>query len=404
MTTLTPMIRVLLVEDDPDYAAIVEQWLDVAGAGRKMALIRLDSLATAKTRLAEGDIDVVLLDLNLPDSRGIETFGALSAVQRHVPVIVLSSSDSEALAIETVRQGAENYLVKGVCTADSLVRALSYAVARRGRTLPTVRQPRVVGVVGVKGGTGCTTVACALAAALHRETNRSVLLADFDFDRGLVGFMAGLDPRYSLKDVIRNLDRLDRAVWTGLIANVDGVHVLPSGAVGGALQTEPSALSWVLGIAVGMYDWVVVDFGHIETYLKLKDQVSDVLLITTDGIPSLYLAKQCLAVIREQGVDDKHVSVVMNHTHPTFASPDDLRIVFGDGAYADVPHDERALRQALVERRLPAETSAFGSAVRTVARRLAGLEVLKTKRPTIFSRFNRKTPLAAIGSSSLDRR
>jgi Flp pilus assembly CpaE family ATPase len=392
MTTFTETIRVLLVEDDPDFSALVERWLAVDIAERKIVLIWLDTLRTATTRFLEGDIDVVLLDLNLSDSRGLETFEALASLNRDVPIIVLSSSESDALAVETVRRGAETYLVKGACTTDSLARALSYAVARRERIVGMARQPRVIGLVGVKGGTGCTTVACTLARELHRHTKGSVLLADFDFDRGLVGFMMQVNPRYSLKHVFRNLDRLDDAVWTGLVADVDGMHVLPSGTVDGAEHADPSAIAKVLGIAVRVYDYVVVDFGHAEAYLKLKDRVTDLLLITTDGIPSLYLTKQSLSVIKERGVEDKRVAIVINHAHPTPATtPADFSMVFGEAPYADLPYDEHALHQAQIENRLPTDTSAFGVAVSNLARRLAGLDPVKAKRTGtgLFSLFNK---------------
>jgi hypothetical protein len=82
----------------------------------------------------------------------------------------------------------------------------------------------------------------------------------------------------------------------------------------------------------------------------------------------------------------------MNHAHPTRATtPADFSVVFGDAPYADLPYDEHALHQALIENRLPTDTSAFGVAVSNLARRLAGLDPVKAKRTGtgIFSLFNK---------------
>ena len=80
--------------------------------------------------LAEGNFDVVLLDLQLPDSRGVETFVRTHAAAPDVPIIVLSGSDDEELALQTVQLGAHEYHVKGRMDAHLLQRALRYAVER----------------------------------------------------------------------------------------------------------------------------------------------------------------------------------------------------------------------------------------------------------------------------------
>ena len=90
-----------------------------------------DRLSTGLDRLAEGRIDAVLLDLSLPDSQGLDTFIKTSSQAAQVPIIVLSGLDDEELAVKAVREGAQDYLVKGQVDANLLVRAMRYAIERK---------------------------------------------------------------------------------------------------------------------------------------------------------------------------------------------------------------------------------------------------------------------------------
>src|ERR1051325_10082173 len=111
-------INVLLIEDSPDYAELVTQWLSSGAFGQPCRLSWTDSLAFGLKRLADQDVDLVLLDLDLPDSRGLPTFTAVRSCAPAVPVVILSAADSESLALQTIQEGAENYLVKSNCTMD----------------------------------------------------------------------------------------------------------------------------------------------------------------------------------------------------------------------------------------------------------------------------------------------
>jgi two-component system, cell cycle sensor histidine kinase and response regulator CckA len=129
MTTRT--IRVLLVEDNPGDARLIREYLIDAGSGGfKMEAVR--TLAAALEKLSRPGIDVVLLDLGLPDSAGIET---LKAVRSHAPdplaVVVITGLDDEEIAVQAVQAGAQDYLVKGEISGVLLARALRYAVERK---------------------------------------------------------------------------------------------------------------------------------------------------------------------------------------------------------------------------------------------------------------------------------
>jgi phosphoserine phosphatase RsbU/P len=140
-------VRVLLVEDNPADAdliveALTEAELEAPSYAAGFELVFADRLAQAYQALAQGDVDLVLLDLSLPDSQGLETFARVAERAPGLPVVVLSGLDDQELAIRAVREGAQDYLVKGQVEGATLVRALRYAVERCRAELERARLQR----------------------------------------------------------------------------------------------------------------------------------------------------------------------------------------------------------------------------------------------------------------------
>ena len=124
-----PTIRVLLVEDNPGDARLIQELLKEAKGGEFETAV-VPRLSEAMEKLDRDHFQLILLDLTLPDSRGIETFYKMTAHAPLVPLIVLSGLDDEALALETVTAGAQDYLVKGQVDPRILERAIRYAMKR----------------------------------------------------------------------------------------------------------------------------------------------------------------------------------------------------------------------------------------------------------------------------------
>jgi sigma-B regulation protein RsbU (phosphoserine phosphatase) len=122
--------HILFVEDDPVLAGMLEMAFHDADTA-DFVIGREATLEAAITRLGSREIDVILLDLNLPDSRGLETFLKIQRVAPDLPIIILSGLDDEALAVESVRAGAQDYVVKGSMSVSVLVRAVRYALERK---------------------------------------------------------------------------------------------------------------------------------------------------------------------------------------------------------------------------------------------------------------------------------
>lgn len=122
-------IRTLLIEDNPgDVRLIQEMLFEADPTACEVAIV--DRLAEGRAALEKGVYDVVLLDLTLPDSVGLDTLSCLCPGTTNVAVIVLTGLDDEEIAVEALRKGAQDYLVKNRMTPEVLLHSIRYAIER----------------------------------------------------------------------------------------------------------------------------------------------------------------------------------------------------------------------------------------------------------------------------------
>ena len=125
-------IRILLVEDDPDDVWVMRNLLADRWDG-PIELVHVEMLSSGLERCGQGGIDVILLDLSLPDSQGLETFLLMHARAGEIPIVVLTGYNDAKTAVKAVQAGAQDYLVKGQVDDNLLVRSLRYAIERTRR-------------------------------------------------------------------------------------------------------------------------------------------------------------------------------------------------------------------------------------------------------------------------------
>ncbi|MDE2510324.1 MAG: response regulator [Elusimicrobia bacterium] len=124
-------VRVLLIEDDPDYTMLMNMYVNEAcGDSLQYLLASAESLQAGLDLLARDDFDIVLTDLMLPDSRGLDTLVKVRATAPGLPIVVLTNNDQGDVGIEAIARGAQDFLTKSKVDAVRLRHAIGYALER----------------------------------------------------------------------------------------------------------------------------------------------------------------------------------------------------------------------------------------------------------------------------------
>ncbi|MEA3136286.1 MAG: hypothetical protein QOC71_567 [Thermoplasmata archaeon] len=123
-------MRVLHIEDDAGEARLLAETLKAVPLSARWEGVRAETLEKGLAQVRRGGFDAVLLDLGLPDSQGLPTLRAVRELDPDVPVVVLTGLHDEEAALQALRDGAQDYLVKGLFTGPVLVRVLNNSIAR----------------------------------------------------------------------------------------------------------------------------------------------------------------------------------------------------------------------------------------------------------------------------------
>ena len=122
-------LSILLVEDNSGDVVLIKELL--RSAGISFSLVHVSTLKETLLLCAGHDFDVILLDLGLPDSLGIETLKKIQVFNIKSPVVVMTGLDDEEIALESLREGAQDYLVKSRLTSDGILRGIKYGIERK---------------------------------------------------------------------------------------------------------------------------------------------------------------------------------------------------------------------------------------------------------------------------------
>jgi Flp pilus assembly CpaE family ATPase len=313
---------ILLIEDTADDAELVLGAL--AGSGDEVFEVhRVESLLPGLDRLSRGDIDLVLLDVSLPDSHGLDGLNAIHIYAPDLPVVILTGWDNESLALRAVQSGAQDYLIKGKLDGPALARTLEHTIVRHQTRMAastrTIRgSAKVLALLGVKGGVGTTTVACHLARELRRQSGGRVLIMDLDASANVVGFLMKAEGPYNILHASDDVLRLDRSRWSKLVVPcADGVDVMQSGGVACREEQRPRAerVRYILRFARSLYRYIVIDMGRLNPFSTMVASAEDVgalFLVSTCDALALHEAKETAKALLEAGVSTDQLGLMLN--------------------------------------------------------------------------------------------
>jgi len=213
---------VLLIDGEEESAARVRAILEQLST----PLVKLQwagTLSRAWDVLEGGSFDALILCLELPDSKGFETFARLKQRQAEAALLVVAGPHDDELAVRTLRAGAEECLTENELHAQDFGRRLRYAVERRRARIP--RQARVLTFIGAKGGVGTTTVTLNMGAAML-AMGKSVIVAEMHPDWGSFSTQLILTPTRSLRRLLDAPNISPQEVQESVLKHVSGMQVL----------------------------------------------------------------------------------------------------------------------------------------------------------------------------------
>jgi pilus assembly protein CpaE len=341
-------LEVLVVDPDVNSRADTNRALGLAHFGvAGEAGYGIDAVTMAR----EKDPDVIVLAMEEPVARAAQTMGALADALPETPVIVYSSLADAGSVRRAMVAGARDYLVKPP-KPEELARAV-YTVLEQeerrrtrlsGETSKSAARGTVLTVFGAKGGIGKTTIATNLSTALVKNTGSDVAIVDMDTRFGDVAIMMDVVVEYSIADVGRNIESIDRdSVRDYLVSHGSGVQILPAPLHPTEWASmQPQHISKVIELLSQTHDYVVVDTpGVFNELVATALECADIILLTTSmDIASIKDTALALEMLRAASVSDDKVKLVVNHsTESKSLKPEDVERVLEYEVYWRIPHD-----------------------------------------------------------------
>lgn len=268
-----------------------------------------------------------------------------------IQVIAVHKSFDPTLVRETMRAGVRDFLTepferKAIFEALATVKAL---IERKPPVIETTSQ--IFAFMPSKAGVGTSTIALNVSAALSRRPDTHVLLADFDLNSGMMRFMLKLQNEFSVIDAVEHAMRVDEHLWPQLVTSIETMDVLHAGRVNPNLRVEGAQIRALIEFARRNYQALCFDLsGNLERYsLEIMQDCKRILLVCTQEIPSLHLAREKIAFLRNFDLDSR-VSIILNRClkKATFTKQQ-VEEILGMPVLTTFPNDYLRVNRALTE-------------------------------------------------------
>lgn len=338
--------RVLIVDEDLESRGDVQRRLVrsqfvVAGASGYGA--------QAVSLASETMPDAVLVGVEEPLARPLQTIEALCGVFSHVPIIAYSSCTDAETARKAVLAGARDYVTKPFKSGQpgrSILELLERSQPRDGsQPIRPIAPGIVITVYGAKGGIGKTTIAANLATALAQETGGSVALADMDTQFGDVAIMMDIPVEKTIVELARRNDHVNREfIGDYLVQHSSNVRILPA-------PFEPSEwravtadqMGKIITVLAQTHDFVVLDTASTfnDVVAVALDKANVVLLVTSMDLSSIKNTLVVLKLLSSSSFPQDKVKLTINHASATnTVREEDVKNILRQEIFWRVPYDE----------------------------------------------------------------
>jgi pilus assembly protein CpaE len=264
--------------------------------------------------------DVVLVDLTRDLEPCFEFAAHLRRLRPSACLVGYSpvQNPSPGLLIQAMRSGMQEFLSHPI-EATWLREILQRYIQQRGSTADPEVAERAIAVLGAKGGVGTTTVAVNLAVQLAAIAGKRAVLLDFGRPLGLVSLLLDLQPRFSIRTAIENLERLDSYLLAGLLTRHKcGLEVLGGVSDPDEWQHIPvPALPRVVNVAQNCCDYPVMDMGSVYSseWSSVLHLARTILLVAQADVPGLWALERHLSALASFGLDPARIQIIINRWH-----------------------------------------------------------------------------------------
>ncbi|HTA47070.1 MAG TPA: response regulator [Bryobacteraceae bacterium] len=374
-------LSVLLIEDDPDTARMV-QWVLSAGGGAPMGVDWASDLNGGIERIERSDYQAILLDLNLPDSCGFDTFARVRQKAPDRAIIVLTGQEDQALAMQMLRGGADEYLVKSEIRDRFLPQRIRFAVERsrmRDKTSDNkVKNGKIFTFTGAKGGSGTTTTLLNFGATIA-QLGKTVIAIDLVPDCGGIPVLLNRSPSRDISMLLRGgPEMISRDVVASCLDELSpGFHALCGPVRWENRRPITAELTRpLLAVARGMADYILVDLPSAGASGIAEEvvQQSNLTILVAEGSPiglhaAMARAPSLFAVARPGSLG----AVLVNKTPGIDFSPSEFSMRLGCRVIGVIPSagESLAAEQSTGLPVLQDPRAAFSSSLSELAQRLA---------------------------------
>jgi pilus assembly protein CpaE len=312
---------------------------------------------------------------------------ALRSAAGSAAVVVVHPNPDPEIILEAMRAGAAEFIYPPFNL--NAERSLERWLRERDGGCRTAAG-KTLGFLSVKGGCGATTMACQVAAELKRCCGKSVLLADFDPDLGIIAFLLKTKSPYSMADALENAGRLDRSMWQAYAATgPSGISVLSAPDEPGLATANPDQSARFFRFVRSEYDYTVVDLGRGVTRFNIAamTDIDCTCLVTTMAVPALHRARRTIRTLRNGGCTADRLRVIVNYMpRRQDVSLAELQKMIEFPIYAAVSEDAHAVSDGYSQNGLVSTGTQLGKQIAALACRLTGQPEKEPRRFSLFAR------------------
>ncbi len=353
-------------------------------------------------RLKSLSPDVIFVDLESDPQVGLKFAQYLVESDMARAVVGAGPTDSSELLLSAMQAGVVEYLPKPL--EEDKVRSAMERVWRKvgkrsGGGTDTEEEPdrggKTLCVFSAKGGSGATTFAVNLAVEIHRLTRKKTLLIDLDLELGETALLLGMDPKFSIVDLIRNFHRVDAGLLASYIERDDsGVELLSAPVQPVDFESvEGERVAQILGFLKAHYDYIVIDAPKTLNTVTLSafEAADEIFVLTTPDLPSIRNVSRCLPLLRgvgEASEAGERVKLVINRFSPRQLIPlSDVEETLGVDVFATLRNDYQSNMDAINEGRPVVfdRNSIYAQDVRKLASKITGVQASASKQGGFLS-------------------